>query len=178
VGPALLMSDAGHLLCLQAHLFIQQVWESRVKCRLSSHGCSTAVVCCCLLLTILTSQHAVFSARQPCWTLPLLGWVHAYQPRGSLTEPCLCQCQSPLPQSPYLQGSLAEPCSLPCARALCSQHKGLWHDLAHVKVSSQSLVTGLPHLSRDPVGVVSVLRNRFLGDSDEASMELFLEWKI
>jgi hypothetical protein len=42
VGPALLMRDASDLLHLQVHLFIQQVWESQVKCRSNSHGSSQA----------------------------------------------------------------------------------------------------------------------------------------
>jgi hypothetical protein len=43
----------------------------------------TSVVCCYLVQTILTrSVCSVFLSRQPCWTLPPLGWVHAYQPRG------------------------------------------------------------------------------------------------
>jgi hypothetical protein len=90
VSPALLMRDAGDILHLQAHLFIQHVWESGVKCRLSSHGSShiggrnsTSVECCHLVQTILTrSVCPVFLAKQPCWTLPALGWVCTYQPRG------------------------------------------------------------------------------------------------
>jgi hypothetical protein len=74
VGPALLMRDAGHPLCLQVHLFIQQVWESEVKGRSSSYGfCrvgsrnNAAVACCYLLQTILTTSTCpVFPARQPC----------------------------------------------------------------------------------------------------------------
>jgi hypothetical protein len=74
VGPALLMKDADGPLHLQKHLFIQQVWESRVKFRSSSHGSScvgsrnsTAVACCYLLQTTLTlSTYPVFPARQPC----------------------------------------------------------------------------------------------------------------
>jgi hypothetical protein len=59
LGPALLMREAGDPLSLQRHLFIQQVWESEVKYKSSSHGSSlvgssnsTAVVCCYLLQTI------------------------------------------------------------------------------------------------------------------------------
>jgi hypothetical protein len=80
VHPILLMRDAGDILCFEAHLFIQHIWKSGVKCRLSSHGftcvgCrnSTAVVCCYLVQTILTrSAGPVFLVRQPCWTLPPL----------------------------------------------------------------------------------------------------------
>jgi hypothetical protein len=83
------MRDASDPLCLQAHLFIQHVWESRVKCRTSSHGSSCvggrnrAAVLCYLIQIVLTRLACpVFLARQPCWTLPSLGWVHACQPRG------------------------------------------------------------------------------------------------
>jgi hypothetical protein len=114
VGPALLVRDAGDPLRLQVHLFIQQVWESGVNCRLSSHGSScvggrnnAAVVCCYLLHTILTTSACpVFPARQPCRNLSPLGWVRAYQPRGPLTELCSCQDLSPLPQSPLVR----QPC--------------------------------------------------------------------
>jgi hypothetical protein len=90
VGSTLLMTDASGPLCLQAPLFIQQVWESGVKCRSSSHGSSPiggrnreTVVCCYLVQTILTrSVCPVFLARQPCPTLPPLGWVLVYQSRG------------------------------------------------------------------------------------------------
>jgi hypothetical protein len=58
--------------------------------QVNSHGFSCiggrnreAVVCCYLVQTILTrSVCLVFLARQPCWTLPPLDWVCAYQPRG------------------------------------------------------------------------------------------------
>jgi hypothetical protein len=101
VGLALLMRDASDPLLLQVHLFIQHVWESRVKCRSSSHGSShvggrnsAVVVCCYLVQSILTrSACPIFLARQPCWALPCLGWVHAYQPRGPW-QSCA------LPQSP------------------------------------------------------------------------------
>jgi hypothetical protein len=67
---------------------------------------STAVLCCYLLQTILTrSACPVFLARQPCWTLPPLGWVRGYQPRGHLTAMFMPRLL-PLPQSPLLQGSL------------------------------------------------------------------------
>jgi hypothetical protein len=57
--------------------------------QVNSHGSScigsrnrAAVVCCYLVQTILTmSACPVFLARQPCWNLPPLCWVHAYQPR-------------------------------------------------------------------------------------------------
>jgi hypothetical protein len=135
VGLTLLMGDT---LQLQVHLFKQHVWESGANCRSSSHGSSsgigsrnsTAVVCCYLLQTMLTrSACPVFLARQPCWTLPPLGRVHAYQPRGPLTESCSCQGPLPLLQSPLLQGCLAEPCSPPLCGVLPSQ----------VKVSSQNI---------------------------------------
>jgi hypothetical protein len=38
-----------------------------------------------------------------------------------------------------LQGSLAEPCSPPLCWGLASSAQGLWHGLAPVKVSSQSI---------------------------------------
>jgi hypothetical protein len=96
------------------------------KCRSCSHGSScigarnsAAMVCCYLLQTILTTSVCpVLPARQPDWTLPPLGWAHAYQPGGPLTELCSCHGLSPLLQSPYLQGSLAEPCSPPSCQGL------------------------------------------------------------
>jgi hypothetical protein len=109
VGLIFLMRDAS-LLCFQAHLFIQHVWESGVKCRLSSHGSSCigsrnreAVMCCYLVQTILTrSVCPVFLARQPCWTLPPLGWVHACQPRGLRHSHTHAKALLPLPQNPTL----------------------------------------------------------------------------
>jgi hypothetical protein len=90
VGVTLLMRDASNPLGLQVHLFIQRRWESGVECRSSSHGSSrvgsrsrAAMVCCYLVQTVLPrSACPVFLARQPCWTLLPLGWVHSYQPRG------------------------------------------------------------------------------------------------
>jgi hypothetical protein len=74
----------------------------------------------------------VFPARRPCWALPPLGWVRAYQPRGPLTEPCSCQGLSPLPQFPYLQGSLAEPCSPPLCRGPCLLSTKVFHTALHM----------------------------------------------
>jgi hypothetical protein len=83
-------------LHLKVHLFIQHVWESRVKCRLSSYGSirvsdrNREAVVCYLVQTILTrSACPVFLARQPCWTLPPLGGIHAYQPKGPWHSHCL-----------------------------------------------------------------------------------------
>jgi hypothetical protein len=143
VGPALLVRDAGDPLRLQVHLFIQQVWESGVNCRLSSHGSScvggrnnAAVVCCYLLHTILTTSACpVFPARQCCWTLPPLGGSMPIS-QGAPWHSCAhaevyLYCLS-------LPTCKAEPCSPPC-QGLPSQHKGLWHSLAHVKVLFQSI---------------------------------------
>jgi hypothetical protein len=107
VGPALLMRDAGDPFCIQAHLFIQQVWESGMKCRLRSHGSSrigggnsTAVACHYLLYVSMSC----FPCKAVLLNLASPWRVHAYQPRGSLTQLCSCRGLSLLPQSPYLQG--------------------------------------------------------------------------
>jgi hypothetical protein len=97
-SDTLLMRDAGNTLCLHEHLFIQQVWESGVKCRSSSHRSSciggrnrASMVCCYLVQTILTRPACpVFLARQPCWILSPLGWVCAYQPRGLWQSCAFC----------------------------------------------------------------------------------------
>jgi hypothetical protein len=82
MGPALLMRDASNPLRLQAHLFIQQVWESEVKGRSSSHGSSrigsrnsAAVACCYLLQTILTVSTCRFPYKAALLNLasPWLG---------------------------------------------------------------------------------------------------------
>jgi hypothetical protein len=131
---------------LQAHVFIQQVWENQVKGRLSSHGSrcigsrnSAVVVCCYLLQTILTrSACLVFLARQPCWTLPLLSWVHPYQPRGPLTELCSCQGYFHCLSLPTCKAALLNLAHLLRAGTFPSQQKGFWRSLAHVEDSSQS----------------------------------------
>jgi hypothetical protein len=101
------------------------VWESGVKCWLSSHGSShvgnrnsTAVVCCYLIQTILIrSACPVFlasSLAEP--RLPLAGSVPVSQEaldRAVLISRCISTASVSL-----LQGSLAEPCSLPSCRGL------------------------------------------------------------
>jgi hypothetical protein len=147
MGQTLVMGDAGDPLCLQAHLFIQHVWEGGLKCRSSSHGSShvggrnsTDAVCCYLVQTILARWECpVFLARQPCWTLPPSGWVRAYQPRGRLTEPCSCPGHFYHLSLPSYKAALLNLAHFLRAGALPSQPKRLWHGLAHVKVSSQSI---------------------------------------
>jgi hypothetical protein len=88
--------------------------------------------------------NTLFSWRQPCWILPTLGWVRAYQPKGPLTEPCSCQGLFPLPQSPLLQGSLAESCSPPLCRGLAfSAQRSLTWPCTCQSTFSVCLVTGL-----------------------------------
>jgi hypothetical protein len=82
-------------------------------------------------------------------TLPLLGWVGAYQPRGPLTEPCSCQGLSPLPQFPYLQGSLDELCSPPLCQGLAfSAQRSLTQPCTCQSFFSVYLVTVLPQKRR------------------------------
>jgi hypothetical protein len=88
---------------------------------------SAAVVCCYLQQTILTmSTCPVFPARQPCWTISPLGCVHAYQ-QGALWQnrahaKVYLHCLS----LPTCKAALLNLVHLLCARALPSQHKGLW----------------------------------------------------
>jgi hypothetical protein len=115
--------------------------------QVNSHGSScigsrnrAAVVCCYLVQTILTrSVCPVFLARQLCWTLLPLGWVHAYQSRGRLSELCPWQGYVHCVSLPSCKAALLNLAYFLCAAALTSQHKGPWHGLPHVKVSSQTI---------------------------------------
>jgi hypothetical protein len=134
VGPTLLMRDASDLLHLQVHLFIQQVWESRVKCRWGSHGSScvggrnrAAVVCCYLIQTILTRLACpVFLARQPCWTLSPLGWVLTYQSRGSWQSCAHVKVYFHCLSLPSCKAALLNLVHFLRAGALPSQHTEPW----------------------------------------------------
>jgi hypothetical protein len=125
VGPALLMRDAGDTLHLQEHLFIQQVWESRMKGRLHSHGSSRQQEQHSCGMLLFTAGYPDF-VNMPCFSCkaallnlasPWLGLC--LSARGPLTEPWSCQSLSPLPQTPYLQSSLADPCSPPLCLGPC-----------------------------------------------------------
>jgi hypothetical protein len=147
VGPALLMRDAGNPLRLQVHLFIQQVWESGVKGRLGSHRSSrvgsrnsTAVVCCYLLQTILC-QHALFSLQGTLLNLASPWLDLCLSAKGPFDRAVLVQRSISTASVSSLL--LAEPCLPPSCQcqgfAFSAQRTLTWHDLADVKVSSQSI---------------------------------------
>jgi hypothetical protein len=97
---------------------------------------------CGMLLFTTDYPHYISMYCFPCkgvfLNLASLGWVHAYQPKGSLTELCPCQGYFHCFSLPTCNAALLNLAHLLHARALPSQHKGLWHGLAHVKLSSQS----------------------------------------